>query len=98
MVEIFPIGKNNKVQALEKAELKKLEGNKMFSENNFLSAIEHYSESIRLVEDSHLVSNFKKEGYNWITPELRKTNLHQYYSNRAICNIKIENYGINHTL
>ncbi|XP_951772.1 serine/threonine protein phosphatase, putative [Theileria annulata] len=93
MVEIFSIGKNNKAQALEKAELKKLEGNRSFSENNFISAIEHYSESIRLVEDSHLVSNLKKEGYNWITPELRKTNLHQYYSNRAICNIKIENYG-----
>ncbi|EKX73088.1 serine/threonine protein phosphatase PP5, putative [Theileria equi strain WA] len=94
MVEIFGMGKNNKTQAREKAEVKKLEGNKLFASNNFKTAIECYSESIRLVEDAYLGSNFDKgSNKDWITPELRNTNLHQYYSNRAICNIKIENYG-----
>nr|PVC51693.1 serine/threonine protein phosphatase [Theileria orientalis] len=93
MVEIFRFSKNNKTQALERAENIKLEGNRLFSQNDFQSALEHYTESIRIVEDSYLDSYTKRDSDNWITPELRKTNLHQYYSNRAICNIKIENYG-----
>ncbi|KAK2197870.1 bifunctional Serine-threonine-specific protein phosphatase-bis(5-nucleosyl)-tetraphosphatase/Metallo-dependent phosphatase-like/Tetratricopeptide-like helical domain superfamily/Calcineurin-like phosphoesterase domain [Babesia duncani] len=96
MVEFFGIGKSTRTLACEKAEQKKAEGNELFSQGNYNGAIICYTEAIDIIRNEFRVENgldTESAADHWITPDICNTNLHQYYSNRALCNIKIESYG-----
>ncbi|OII75616.1 serine threonine protein phosphatase [Cryptosporidium andersoni] len=59
-------------------EIYKGKGNASFQEGNYLEAVEYYSMAINASISATNASN---------------ENLHVYYSNRALCNIRLENYG-----
>lgn len=60
------------------AEMLKEKGNEAFKFGHFTSALNFYTSAINILENH---------------PQPKKTNLFIYYTNRAFCNIKLENYG-----
>ncbi|ORM39444.1 Serine/threonine-protein phosphatase 5 [Babesia sp. Xinjiang] len=77
------------LEAQQRADEKRLEGNKLFGEGDYASAIQLYSQAI-----IHLRNTIDDET-RCITPELYKhTNIHQIYTNRALCHLRMENYGL----
>ncbi|SIO73197.1 protein phosphatase 5 [Babesia microti strain RI] len=66
--------------AAENADEFKKRGNAAFSENNYARAIDLYTSGINCLRES--------------TSDLESTNLHIFYTNRALCHIRMENHGL----
>eukprot|EP00397_Hematodinium_sp_SG-2012_P007364 GEMP01007409.1.p1 GENE.GEMP01007409.1~~GEMP01007409.1.p1 ORF type:complete len:507 (+),score=99.53 GEMP01007409.1:170-1690(+) len=72
------------------AESHKQAGNEHFKKGHYRDAIGSYTAAIDLVED--LYDNASSEELSKF-PQRASFNLHIYYSNRAFCQIKMENFG-----
>jgi serine/threonine-protein phosphatase 5 len=80
--------------AFEKAEQAKDMGNAWFKENNYFRALAAYSQAIDFIED--LDDDVDDGELDRLEPSAKSCqcpNIHVYYTNRAFCHIKMENYG-----
>jgi len=75
---------------LAKAESAKAKGNEFFKSKTYAKALVAYSEAIELSEGDGIDLD-SLDSLDDAKPE--NPNLKIYYSNRAMCNIKLENYG-----
>ncbi|GFE55259.1 serine threonine phosphatase [Babesia ovis] len=83
-------------EAQQRADEKRLEGNKLFGEGDYPAAIEFYTEAISIlrkaIEQAYDEQDGEENGN--ITDFYGQTNIHQVYTNRALCHTRMENYGL----
>jgi len=67
------------------AEKAKNTGNEWFAQKNYAKALALYTEAIELSSDDDALDSLEEPA--------ARTPIHIYYANRALCHIKIENFG-----
>lgn len=75
------------------AEKQKAEGNKFFSERNYAKALAAYTEAIDLSESEPESEDDSLDSLDGIAPRPKNPSIQVYFSNRAFCHIKMENFG-----
>ncbi|EDO05616.2 Calcineurin-like phosphoesterase family protein [Babesia bovis T2Bo] len=83
-------------EAQQRADEKRLEGNKFFGEGDYPVAVELYTQAIGILRKAIEEANVRQNSENSTNVDTlsSQTNIHQLYTNRALCHIRMENYGL----
>ncbi|KAK1444102.1 PPPtase 5 [Babesia gibsoni] len=79
-----------------RADEKRIEGNKFFGQSDYQTAIKCYDVAISILKaavEKAIAENLQKiqEPSDSL---ISQTNIHQVYTNRALCHMRMENYGL----
>ncbi|GBE62018.1 serine threonine phosphatase [Babesia ovata] len=83
-------------EAQQLADEKRLEGNRHFADGDYPGAIELYTRAIQLIRnavEAH-AGAMNGSGEGSTASLYAQTNIHQLYTNRALCHARMENYGL----
>ncbi|GIX65917.1 serine/threonine protein phosphatase [Babesia caballi] len=83
-------------EAQRLADEKRLEGNKHFGEGDYAAAIESYTAAVETLQKAVEKIGAEENGRRGENVEAcnSQVNVHQIYTNRALCHLRMENYGL----
>lgn len=79
--------------AQKRADENRLQGNKFFGEAEYAQAVLCYNVAIDILEAAIEQADDAQNPAEAVESHAAQTNIHQVYVNRALCHIKMENYG-----
>lgn len=80
--------------AQKRADENRLQGNKFFGEAEYAQAVLCYNVAIDILEAAIEQADDAQNPAEAVESHAAQTNIHQVYVNRALCHIKMENYGL----